>query len=162
MKIFIIIALQFFMIFEYYCSVGPRRPSDQSDAFVAGFLYMFLSIYISMSRRRVPTSFPWVQSRPLWRLLFKKANHLPGSNRIDWPRERVRPGEVVRHPRWPNFSSSSVQACTQLHNPLIPVQIVERMSRNWRKDTMPGVYLYGSTTKQWSEAYYGSPYTWNR
>ena len=44
-----------------YWSVGPRRPSDQSNAFVAGFLYMFvsiyLSIYISMSRRRVPTSF---------------------------------------------------------------------------------------------------------
>ena len=62
-------------------SVGPRRPSDQSNAFVAGFLYMFvsiylsiylsiclsvcLSIYISMSRRRVPTSFPWVPPRPL-------------------------------------------------------------------------------------------------
>ena len=38
----------------------------------------------------------------------------------------------------------------QLYNPLIPVQIVERMSRNWRKDTMPGVYLYSrdSTRKQ--------------
>ena len=49
----------------HYWSVGPRRPSDQSDAFVVGFLYMFVSIYISMSRRRVPTSFPWVSSRPL-------------------------------------------------------------------------------------------------
>ena len=29
-------------------SVGPRRPSDQSDAFVAGFLYMFVSIYLSI------------------------------------------------------------------------------------------------------------------
>ena len=31
----------------YSCwSVGPRRPSDQSDAFVAGFLYMFVSSYL--------------------------------------------------------------------------------------------------------------------
>ena len=29
-------------------SVGPRRPSDQSNAFVAGFLYMFVSIYLSI------------------------------------------------------------------------------------------------------------------
>ena len=34
--------------FLAYWSVGPRRPSDQSDAFVAGFLYMFLSIYLSI------------------------------------------------------------------------------------------------------------------
>ena len=46
-------------------SVGPRRPSDQSDAIVAGFLNMFLSGYISLSRRRVPTSFPQWPSRPL-------------------------------------------------------------------------------------------------
>ena len=40
-------------------SAGPRRPSDQSDAFVAGFLYMFVSICLTifLSRRRVPTSF---------------------------------------------------------------------------------------------------------
>ena len=44
-------------------SVGPIRPSDQSDAIMAGFLYMFLSIYISMSRRKVQTSFPQWSSR---------------------------------------------------------------------------------------------------
>ena len=32
--------------YQSYWSVGPRRPSDQSDAFVAGFLYMFVSIYL--------------------------------------------------------------------------------------------------------------------
>ena len=32
----------------YNWSVGPRRPSDQSDAFVAGFLYTFVSIYLSI------------------------------------------------------------------------------------------------------------------
>ena len=31
-----------------------------------------------MSSRMVPTSFPQWPSRPLWGLLFKKANHLPG------------------------------------------------------------------------------------
>ena len=36
--------------------VGPVKPSDKSDAFVAGFLFMFLSGYISMSRRRVSVS----------------------------------------------------------------------------------------------------------
>ena len=60
-------------------SVGPRRPSNESDAIVAGCLYMYLarwlSGYISMSRRRVPTSFPQWPSHPLWCLLFKKANH---------------------------------------------------------------------------------------
>ena len=50
--------------------VWPIRPSDKSDAIVAGFLYMFLSGYISISRRRVPTSFPQWPSRPLWGLLF--------------------------------------------------------------------------------------------
>ena len=29
-----------------YWSVGPSRPSDQSDAIVAGFLYMFVSIFL--------------------------------------------------------------------------------------------------------------------
>ena len=31
-----------------YWSVAPRRPSDQSDAIVAGFLYMFVSIFLSL------------------------------------------------------------------------------------------------------------------
>ena len=87
----------------------------------------WVPIYLSVYRRRVPTSFPWVPSHPFWGLLFKKANHLPGSNRIDWPEERVRPGEVARHPRWPNFSSASVQACTYII--FLPTQIVEPMSR---------------------------------
>ena len=29
----------------FYWSVGPRRPSDQSDVIVTGFLYMFVSIF---------------------------------------------------------------------------------------------------------------------
>ena len=43
--------------FLTFWSAGPRRPSDQSDAIVAGFLCMFLPVYISMSRRRSPTLF---------------------------------------------------------------------------------------------------------
>ena len=43
------------MLPEAIWSVRPIRPSDQSDAIVAGFLYMFLFIYTS---HRVPTSFP--------------------------------------------------------------------------------------------------------
>ena len=41
------------------------------DAYITGWL----SGFISMSRRRVPTSFLQWPSRPLWGLLFKKANH---------------------------------------------------------------------------------------
>ena len=44
-------------VFSFYWSAGPRRSSDESDVIVAGFLYMFVSIYISLSCRRVPTSF---------------------------------------------------------------------------------------------------------
>ena len=33
---------------DFYWSVGPRRPSDQSDAIVAGFLYMFVSIFLCL------------------------------------------------------------------------------------------------------------------
>ena len=56
-------------------SVGPIKLSDQSNAIVAGFLYMLLSICISMSHRRVPTLFPQWPSRPLWGLFFEKTNH---------------------------------------------------------------------------------------
>ena len=43
-------------------SVGARRPSDQSDdivgGWVAGYIYNCLAGYICVSRLRVPTSFP--------------------------------------------------------------------------------------------------------
>ena len=42
---------------------------------LAIWLAGWLSGYISMSRRRVPTSFPQWSSHPLWCLLFKKVNH---------------------------------------------------------------------------------------
>ena len=42
---------------------------------LGSFTCFYLSIYISMSRRSVPTSFPQWPSRPLLALLFKKANH---------------------------------------------------------------------------------------
>ena len=70
-----------------YWSVGPIRPSDQSDAIVAGFLYMFLSIclsiYISMSRRRVPTSFPQWPSRPSEVSCLKRQTTNQAINRMD-------------------------------------------------------------------------------
>ena len=31
-----------------YWSVGPRRPSDESDAIVAGYLYMYLAGYLAI------------------------------------------------------------------------------------------------------------------
>ena len=62
----------------YFWSAGPRRPSDESDAIVAGCLHMYLagwlSGYISMSRRRVPTSFPQWPSHALCNCLVKKIN----------------------------------------------------------------------------------------
>ena len=68
-----------------FWSVGPRRPSDESDAIMAGCLYMYLAGYLGiwlsghlgifLSRRRVPTSFPQWPSNTLWCLLFKKVNH---------------------------------------------------------------------------------------
>ena len=92
--------------------VWPIRPSDKSDAIVAGFLYMFLSGYISISRRRVPTSFPQWPSRPLWGLLFKKANHLPGFSvsQRQYPTQRSarRLQSIIRC----SWSSAFMQACT--------------------------------------------------
>ena len=54
-------------------SAGPRRPSDESDAIVAGCLYMYLagylaiwlSGYIFMSRRRFLPRFQCLVSPPL-------------------------------------------------------------------------------------------------
>ena len=66
---------KWWFLYTGFWSVGPRRPSDQSDAIVAGWLAGWLSIYICMSLRGVPTSFPECPSRPLWGRLFKKANH---------------------------------------------------------------------------------------
>ena len=51
-------------MYLYIWSAGPRRPSEESNAiygwlpfYVTDWLAIWLSGYISMSRRRVPTSF---------------------------------------------------------------------------------------------------------
>ena len=96
-----------------FCScllVRPRRPSDKSDAMTL-WLYMFLSIYISMYRRRVPTSFPQCLSRPPEISCLKRETTLLWPHwifaLIQWP-----PGNVQNKSSNPlpvvNFSPSFV------------------------------------------------------
>ena len=66
---------------KLYWSAGPRRPFNQSDAIVAGFLYMFVSIYISMSRPRVPISFSQCLVSPTLQLPCQKVQ--PGHRCFD-------------------------------------------------------------------------------
>ena len=44
-------------------------------AYICNWLGIWVSGYIAMSGRRIPTSFPQWPSHPLWCLLCKKANH---------------------------------------------------------------------------------------
>ena len=103
-----------------YWSVGPRKPSDESNTIVAGCLYVtgwlsgwlagWPSGYISLSRSWVPTSFPQWPSQPLRCLLFKKANHFTMPHwifaLIQWPH-----GNLQNRFRRPlNFSASVTHA----------------------------------------------------
>ena len=79
------------MIVASFLVGRPIGPSDQSDAIVAGFLYMFLSIglfiYISMSCRGFRPRFHSVWFRPSATALSKRStraqhkhNELPASS----------------------------------------------------------------------------------
>ena len=78
--LFILINIYFCLcgLFECFClhlmnywSAGPIRPSDQSDAIVAGFLSIYLSVCLVVGFR---PRFHSVWSRPLCNCLVKKIN----------------------------------------------------------------------------------------
>ena len=49
---------------------------DSSNGSVAGWLYMFLPIYISMSHHHLPTSFSTVITHLFYNGFVKKVNHV--------------------------------------------------------------------------------------
>ena len=86
--------------FAFNCwSAGPRRPSNQSDAIVTGFLYMFVSIFLCLVSGVRPR-FHNVWSRPLCNCLVKKINQ--GTN-------------VLTHQHTELPASSLSIMCSQAH-----------------------------------------------
>ena len=99
-----------------FWSVGPRRPSDQSDAIVAGFLYMFVSILLCLvagvrprfhSSHLAPSEGSCLKRQPTLRwphLMFAL---------IQWP-----PGNLQSGFRHPLFLIAKRNACAlHLWNP---------------------------------------------